>query len=127
VPVFGVAVGLGMISVIGLAQGFLGPFVFGLDNALTVGLASGLGGGLGYALSFTAWGQWVVFSRLWLPLTGQLPWAVMAFLDDAYQRGVLRQSGAVYQFRHARLQDRLSQVFEAREADVVVPSRVTQS
>ncbi|HEY3712615.1 MAG TPA: helix-turn-helix domain-containing protein [Amycolatopsis sp.] len=127
VPVFGVAVGLGMISVIGLAQGFLGPFVFGLDNALTVGLASGLGGGLGYALSFTAWGQWVVFSRLWLPLTGQLPWAVMAFLDDAYQRGVLRQSGAVYQFRHARLQDRLSQLFEAREADVVVPSRVTQS
>lgn len=112
VPVFGVAVGFGTIGVIGLARGFLGPFVFGLDDALALGLASGLGGGLGYALCFTAWGQWVVFSRLWLPLTGRLPWGVTAFLDDAYQRGVLRQSGAVYQFRHARLQDRLCQVFE---------------
>jgi len=26
---------------------------------------------------------------------------------DAHQRGVLRQSGAVYQFRHARLKDHL--------------------
>ncbi|CAK7287034.1 hypothetical protein SGPA1_41294 [Streptomyces misionensis JCM 4497] len=42
-------------------------------------------------------------------MTGRLPWAVAAFLDDAYQRGVLRQAGAVYQFRHARLQSRLAQ------------------
>jgi transcriptional regulator with XRE-family HTH domain len=108
VPLFGLAVGFGMFSLIELARGFLGIFVFGLGDAIAVGLASGLGGGLGYALSFTAWGQWVIFARLWLPLTGRLPWDVMAFLDDAYQRGVLRQSGAVYQFRHARLQDRLS-------------------
>ncbi|WP_328610730.1 helix-turn-helix domain-containing protein [Amycolatopsis sp. NBC_00345] len=114
VPLFGLAVGFGMFSLIELARGFLGPLVFGLEDAIAVGLASGLGGGLGYALSFTAWGQWVIFARLWLPLTGRLPWDVMAFLDDAYQRGVLRQSGAVYQFRHARLQDRLSTVRRRR-------------
>ncbi|WP_372345652.1 hypothetical protein [Streptomyces sp. KL116D] len=30
----------------------------------------------------------------------------MAFLADAHERGVLRQAGAVHQFRHARLQGR---------------------
>ena len=79
------------------------------------GLVLGLGLGLGYGLSLTAWGQWVALSRIWLPLTGRLPWAVTAFLDDAYQRGVLRQAGAVYQFRHARLQDRLIHVSRARD------------
>ncbi|MER8002678.1 hypothetical protein [Streptomyces sp. NPDC095613] len=50
-----------------------------------------------------------MLSRVWLPLTGRLPWAVVTFLDDAYQRGVLRQAGAVYQFRHARLRSHLAQ------------------
>jgi len=78
------------------------------------GLALGfVGGGIGYALSLTAWGQWVVFARVWLPLTGRLPVAVTAFLDDAYRRGVLRRAGAVYQFRHARLQDHLTNTFTA--------------
>ncbi|WP_344640904.1 helix-turn-helix domain-containing protein [Kitasatospora cystarginea] len=63
---------------------------------------------LSYILAFTSWGQWLLFTRIWLPLTGRLPWATMAFLDDAYHRGVLRQVGAVYQFRHARLQHHLS-------------------
>src|SRR5262249_53335797 len=31
----------------------------------------------------TAWGQWLVLGRFWLPLTGRLPWRVMTFLDDA--------------------------------------------
>ncbi len=55
----------------------------------------------------SAWIYWLVLARGWLPLTGRLPWRVQAFLDDAYQRGVLRQTGAVYQFRHARLQHQL--------------------
>jgi hypothetical protein len=33
---------------------------------------------------------------------------VAGFLDDACRRGVLRQVGAVYQFRHARLQAHLT-------------------
>ena len=80
---------------------------------LVLGLVGGIGGGLGYALSMTAWGQWVVFARVWLPLTGRLPFAVTAFLDDAYRRGVLRRAGAVYQFRHARLQDHLAAAYTA--------------
>jgi hypothetical protein len=31
----------------------------------------------------------------------------MEFLADAHRRGVLRQVGGVYQFRHARLHERL--------------------
>ncbi|WP_189227782.1 NACHT domain-containing protein [Saccharothrix coeruleofusca] len=60
-----------------------------------------------WALFVTSWGPWLL-ARLWLPLTGRLPWAVMAFLADAHQRGVLRQAGGVYQFRHARLRDHLA-------------------
>jgi hypothetical protein len=56
----------------------------------------------------TAWGQWLVVARFWLPLTGRLPWRIIAFLDDANQRGALRQVGAVYQFRHSRLQEYLA-------------------
>lgn len=78
------------------------------EVGLVFGLEAGFGGGLGYGLSLTAWGQWVALSRMWLPATGRLPWRLIAFLDDACQRGVLRQAGAVYQFRHARLQDRLT-------------------
>ncbi|MFE9749879.1 NACHT domain-containing protein [Saccharothrix saharensis] len=76
---------------------------------VVLGVVGGFGGGFGYLISMTAWGQWVVFARFWLPLTGRMPWAVHAFLDDAYRRGVLRRAGAVYQFRHARLQDHLSE------------------
>lgn len=43
-----------------------------------------------------------------LALRGRLPWRTMTFLRDAHHRGVLRQAGAVYQFRHARLQERLA-------------------
>ncbi|MFF8841659.1 NACHT domain-containing protein [Streptomyces sp. NPDC015127] len=46
-------------------------------------------------------------ARVWPWLTGQLPWDLLAFLDDAHRRGILRQSGAYYRFRHARLQERL--------------------
>ncbi|MGW4115200.1 helix-turn-helix domain-containing protein [Actinosynnema sp. NPDC004786] len=91
-----------------------GPFGLTLTwpalAGLALGLVGGFGGGVAYLLSMTAWGQWVVFARFWLPLTGRLPWAVHAFLDDAYRRGVLRRAGAVYQFRHARLQDHLTEV-----------------
>jgi hypothetical protein len=55
----------------------------------------------------TAWG-WFVITRSWLALRGQLPWRLMPFLDEAYHRGVLRRTGATYQFRHARLQEYLA-------------------
>ncbi|RPE42043.1 NACHT domain-containing protein [Streptomyces sp. Ag109_O5-1] len=75
-------------------------------------LVLGLGLGLAYGLALTAWGHWMVLSRVWLPLTGRLPWGVDAFLKDAHRRGVLRHSGAVYQFRHARLKEHLARTYE---------------
>jgi NACHT domain len=53
------------------------------------------------------WAAFVV-TRWRLALTGRLPLRLMTFLADAWRRGVLRQAGGVYQFRHAHLQDHLA-------------------
>ncbi|MER5258775.1 NACHT domain-containing protein [Streptomyces sp. NPDC002855] len=58
-------------------------------------------------VALSAWGR-LLTARLWCCSTGRLPWRLMAFLAEAHERGVLRQAGAVYQFRHARLQERLA-------------------
>lgn len=60
-----------------------------------------------------AWPSYVL-NKGWLALRRRLPWFLMDFLDDAHKRGVLRQVGAVYQFRHIDLQHRLA----AREPEV---------
>ncbi|WP_033435757.1 AfsR/SARP family transcriptional regulator [Saccharothrix syringae] len=75
-------------------------------EALAAGVLFGLAAGLTVGLS-RAWGAWCA-GRLWLAATGRTPPRLMTFLDDAHRRGVLRQVGAVYQFRHARLQERLA-------------------
>lgn len=58
-------------------------------------------------MTLSAWGRFLT-ARVWFGLTGRLPSRLLAFLKDAYARGVLRQTGALYQFRHPRLQERLS-------------------
>lgn len=95
--VAGIMSGAAIGCLIGLAEG---PFV-GLGFA-AVGCATVWVGG---AISVTAWGQWLICGRLLLPLAGKLPWRTRAFLRDAHERGVLRQSGAFYQFRHSLLQE----------------------
>ncbi|WP_052768783.1 NACHT domain-containing protein [Streptomyces humi] len=80
-----------------------------LQLGLVFGIEGAFGGGLGYGLCLTAWGQWIALARIWLPLTGRLPWRLVAFLEDACERRALRRAGAVYQFRHARLQDHLAE------------------
>ncbi|MFJ9516683.1 helix-turn-helix domain-containing protein [Kitasatospora sp. NPDC101801] len=115
-PLLTLTVAFGGRIVVSLLQPLVGPLNWGLDDGLFIGAVGGLGGALSYALSFTAWGQWVTLSRIWLPLTGRLPWDTAAFLEDAYRRGVLRQTGAVYQFRHIRLQHHLGQLFRRSEA-----------
>ncbi|MEV3993740.1 NACHT domain-containing protein [Streptomyces sp. NPDC049837] len=59
------------------------------------------------ALALSAWGRMGV-ARMWLAVTGRAPWRLMRFLADAHRRGVLRQSGAHYEFRHLRLHQRLA-------------------
>ncbi len=79
----------------------------GFADSFAAGLATGFASGfaLGLALSFllTSWPSYTV-SRLWLAAHHKLPWRLMDFLEDAHQRGVFRQVGSVYQFRHIDLQ-----------------------
>jgi hypothetical protein len=51
---------------------------------------------------FGSGSAWLSYStaRLWLALTGRLPWRLMRFLRAAHRNGVLRQAGAAYQVRH---------------------------
>jgi hypothetical protein len=100
-------VGVPIACLIGFPAGLVYYADFGAGAAAALGLVVGLVVGL-VRLSGTAWGRWLILSRLWLPLTDRLPWTIMTFLEDAYQRGVLRRVGATYEFRHARLQDQLA-------------------
>lgn len=80
------------------------PLAAGLG--LAAEMAVGLTVGLGFSRYETAWPSYIQ-TRGWLALHHRLPWSLMHFLSDAHQRGVLRQAGAVYQFRHIGLQHRL--------------------
>ncbi|MFI1188618.1 helix-turn-helix domain-containing protein [Streptomyces californicus] len=111
VPALALGVVLCGYVVVLLFQGLLGTLLWPLRGAVLLGATGGLGGAAAYVLVFTAWGQWLTVSRVWLPMTRRLPWDTVAFLEDAYQRGVLRQAGAVYQFRHIRLQRHLARTY----------------
>ena len=97
----GLAGGLGLVAGLG--------FVGGLGFAVELGFVAALGLGLGLlaGLDKTRWTSYTL-TRGWLAFHRQLPWPLMAFLADAHQRGVLRQAGATYQFRHLELQRRLA-------------------
>jgi hypothetical protein len=109
-PVFGLVVGAVLWLLCTLLHESLWSHTFdwSLPNGIIVGLVSAFGVGIPAMISMTAWGQWVVLARIWLPLRGQLPWRVITFLEGARQRGALRHNGAVYQFRHDRLQAQLA-------------------
>ncbi|WP_406365174.1 helix-turn-helix domain-containing protein [Streptomyces sp. NBC_01546] len=117
VPAVTLAIALGGLLFVALMQNIVGPLSWKLLDGFFIGAVGGLGGAFSYALAFTAWGQWVILTRVWLPLTGKLPWDTVAFLDDAYRRGVLRRTGAVYQFRHSRLQHHLGDSFRRLHTD----------
>ncbi|MBK0865469.1 NACHT domain-containing protein [Saccharopolyspora sp. HNM0986] len=94
------------VTLIGMAMAMVfvavlaGPFGFLMRIVILIPLIR---------LALSAWGRWLLFARLWLPLTGRLPWRPKRFLEDANVLGVLRTAGAVYQFRHARLRDHLAE------------------
>ncbi|BCJ46709.1 hypothetical protein GCM10010168_37690 [Actinoplanes ianthinogenes] len=92
----GLALSLGVVMAV--TEGDLTAIPAALELGLLIGLVGGLS---------RAWFGWLVVARFYLPLTGRLPWSLPRFLAQAHSRGVLRQAGAVYQFRHSRLQQRL--------------------
>jgi hypothetical protein len=103
------------VVILGLVPGL----AFGLALGLPIGLAAGPVAGIGIGIatmiltgmvgSFAdaSWpSYWLALA--WLALQHRLPWSLMGFLVDAHRRGVLRQVGAIYQFRHIELQHHLA-------------------
>ncbi|WP_327004547.1 hypothetical protein OHA72_57555 [Dactylosporangium sp. NBC_01737] len=105
--VFGATVGLAAGITDAMAMIRHDPFVVaavvGLVTAVAVGVALTIAAALAVS---TTWRTALFF--LQLRARGHGPVRGMAFLADAHRRGVLRVVGSVYQFRHARLQDRLA-------------------
>lgn len=129
----------------------IGGLIFATACALTSGLialisdADGLDAGFAawaahyHLLLWTVWGfvvgmlacfkrgSWGIFviARSYLTLRRKVPRAYLAFLRDAHEkRGVLRQVGAVYQFRHIELQRHLAQAPSPRLPPQRGPSSV---
>jgi hypothetical protein len=75
--------------------------------SLLPGLLTGAAGGALFAGLVSPWPAYAA-TRAYLAQTGRLPWPLMDFLEDAHRRGVLRQAGAMYQFRHIDLQRQLA-------------------
>lgn len=106
---------LRLVCVKSLAGGCALGMAFGAQDLITGG--SGLAAGLSIAMLVTVAialgvglhqpsGRYLVTVSA-LCVHGQLPLRLLRFLDDAHRLGILRQAGPVYQFRHAKLQDRL--------------------
>ncbi|MEU4690604.1 hypothetical protein [Actinoplanes sp. NPDC023714] len=106
------------------------PLAIGLSwdsvgDALSVATAFLLPGTVFAALLLLtrAWPRFVI-ARSVLAARGQLPWRLIGFLTDAREKGLLRQSSGVYQFRHIRFQERLAtQPLELPEAIGAAPRR----
>ena len=129
---FGLAVGLllgfGLSLGVGLGIGF--AYAFGLESTHKAGQVTGLVlvfvwllvFGLVFGLLFPrTWTASLTFAQL--AMRWHTPVRLLRFLDDARERDVLRTVGPIYQFRHARLQDRLAQQATPNEPrpDVPIP------
>jgi hypothetical protein len=99
----GLATGLAFGIVTGIVTGLATGIAFGIVTGLATGLMTGLLVGLVYPQS---WSSSLAFAQL--AASDRTPVHLMRFLEDARSRSVLRTVGPVYQFRHARLQDRLA-------------------
>ncbi|MGW3960159.1 hypothetical protein ACWED2_10070 [Amycolatopsis sp. NPDC005003] len=107
----GLVVGSGGNGVIDLTEFVIGltgltGLVVGSPDSLAVGLAGGLV--IGFLVAFGPALQLTVVQTIWR-LRGR-PIRFLPLLQAALHRQVLRQAGAVYQFRHAALQDFLTTV-----------------
>lgn len=93
--------------VVGITAGGAFGVVFGLALGLEVGALAMVSLAIVVTLVVSLWGTFVV-ARLWLAARCGLPLRVMSFLQEAHARGVLRQDGPHYRFRHLMLQERLA-------------------
>jgi hypothetical protein len=73
----------------------------------------------------TAWGTFLL-SRLWLTGRRKLPLRLITFIDNAHRKGILRQVGSTYLFRHIQLRDRMA-ALTADEAPARQPRDPTRA
>jgi hypothetical protein len=99
----GLVAGLMVGLILGLLSSPGSSVVQGLIAAPVAGLPIGLVFGLAHS---ETWAVSLAFIQL--TTRQHTPVRLMRFLEDARERHVLRTVGPVYQFRHARLQDRLA-------------------
>jgi hypothetical protein len=95
----------GVTSDYGLTELLLSAALFGLMFGLPAGLAITAWFGLRRS---AAWRYGITAAIL--HHRKALPRRPLLFLQDAYQRGVLRQAGMAYEFRHSRLGERLRMI-----------------
>jgi hypothetical protein len=100
----GLAGGLVVVLVIGTTVGGAIGLAEGLALGLIAGPVFGIAGGLAYTRTWS-----VTLAFMQLAVRWGTPLHLMRFLEDARDRNVLRTVGPAYQFRHARLQDRLAE------------------
>jgi hypothetical protein len=119
---YGLVAGLVAGLVVGLVAGLVFWLVLGfVVGALVLGLVLGLVGGL--MIGLTSSETWAVsLASVQLAIAWHVRMRLLKFLDDALSRNVLRAVGPAYQFRHARLQDRLAVAAQLDQA--AVPGRV---
>jgi NACHT domain len=103
----GIAATAGSGVAFGLLAGLLVQLLVGVAAAAVAGVAAGIVFGIACGFELAAWPSYSN-ARIRLARRHKLPWRLMQFLADAHRRGVLRQVGAVYQFRHIELQHRLA-------------------
>jgi hypothetical protein len=108
--IFGLLTGLSIGVIVGLIAGPLG----GLITGLAVGLITGLIAGLGVLAKHFIW-------RLILSLQGKLPWNLVAFLDEAAERLLLRKVGRRYIFVHRQLLDYFASLDKSRSTRSTSP------
>jgi outer membrane protein assembly factor BamB len=97
--VSGETIGVAIGAIFDAARGAVVGVTLGILSAATIGLAS--------MSDESIWLQWQL-TRGWLSIRSRLPWRLLTFLGEAHDRGVLRQVGSVYQFRHLQLQHLLA-------------------
>jgi NACHT domain len=102
----GVTAGIVFGAIVGVMAAIFRGIIAGVEAAAAAAVVVGIVFSVVGTFS-RAW-PWFQMARIWLALNHHLPWPLMDFLIDAHKRGVLRQAGAVYQFRHIELQHRLA-------------------
>jgi hypothetical protein len=93
--------------VVGVTAGAVFGVLYGLALGLEVGGIAIIALTVVVTLTVSLWGTFLL-ARLWLAARCGLPLYVMSFLLEAHERGVLRQDGPHYQFRHLLLHEQLA-------------------